>query len=95
LPRDVASIELARQLIRSGTSVGASVEEADDAESTRDKIHKCSVAGKEAKETRLWLRTMKEAESASSPELEALLAESRELAKILSSIIINMSKAAS
>lgn len=49
MPRDVASVELARQLLRAGTSVGANVEEADAAESKKDKIHKLSIARKEAK----------------------------------------------
>ncbi|MBM4423731.1 MAG: four helix bundle protein [Chloroflexi bacterium] len=90
LPKDVASIELARQVMRSGTSVGANVEESDGAESKKDKVHKLSVARKEAKETRHWLRTLKEAEIAVSPEIDELLAESLELVRILSKIIQNL-----
>jgi len=92
MPRDVAGVEVARQLLRSGTSVGANVEESDGAESTADKIHKLKVACKEAKESRFWLRTIKEAELLASPELDALLAECLELVKILSSIINNLGK---
>jgi four helix bundle protein len=94
LPKEVASIELARQLLRSGTSAGANVEEADGAESKRDKIHKYSVARKGAKETRFCLRTIKEAEISTSPEGDALQAESLELNKILSSIINNLNRSA-
>ncbi len=92
MPRDIASVELARQLIRAGTSVGANVEEADGAESSKDKIHKWSISRKEAKESRHWLRTIKEAGIVSSPELEALAVESLELVKILSVMIQNLRK---
>lgn len=92
MPRDVASVELARQLLRAGTSVGANVEEADAAESKKDKIHKLSIARKEAKETRHWLQTIKEAEVVVSDELDYLIGESLEIVKILSSVINNLSK---
>jgi len=46
LPRNVAGDELGRQVLRSGTGVGANVEEADGAESRRDFIHKLSIATK-------------------------------------------------
>ena len=90
MPKDVASIELARQLLKAGTSVGANVEEADGAESKRDKIHKLSIARKEAKECRHWLRTIKEAEIVASAELDALIVESLEIVKILSRMILNL-----
>jgi four helix bundle protein len=47
--------DLARQLFRSGTSIGANVVEAQNAESTADFIHKFKIAGKEANETAYWL----------------------------------------
>ena len=56
LPRDGAGLVVGRQVARSATSVGANVEEADGAESKRDFIHKMSIAHKEARETRYWLR---------------------------------------
>ena len=87
LPRDVAGMELGRQLLRAATSVGANVEEADGAESARDKIHKWSIARKEAKESRHWLRTIKESGVSASPEADELAAEGLELAKILSALI--------
>ena len=48
--------DLAKQLIRSGTSIGANVEESRAAQSTADFIHKLEIALKEARETRYWLR---------------------------------------
>ncbi|MBI3764798.1 MAG: four helix bundle protein [Chloroflexi bacterium] len=92
LPRDVAGVELARQLIRSGTSIGANVEEADGAESTKDKIHKLAIGRKEGKESRLWLRTIREAEISKSPEIDELIAECLEIVKILSAMINNLGK---
>ena len=61
LPRDVAGYEIGRQVLRSGTSVGANTEEADAAESTEDLLHKLKIALKEAQETRFWLRSILEA----------------------------------
>ena len=50
---------LARQLLKSGTSIGANVREAQNAESTRDFIHKLKIAAKEADETIYWLTLCK------------------------------------
>jgi len=55
LPRTLAATEIGRQILRSGTSVGANMQEADAAESRSDFIHKVSIALKEARETRYWL----------------------------------------
>ena len=52
MPRTLDAVEIGRQLIRSGTSVGANVEEAHGAESQRDFAHKMSIARKEARESR-------------------------------------------
>lgn len=49
---------LSKQVLRSGTSIGACVEEAIAAESRKDFIHKMSIASKEARETRYWLRLL-------------------------------------
>jgi four helix bundle protein len=51
---------LSRQLLRAGTSVGANVEEANQAESRADFIHKISIALKEACETNYWLRLLRD-----------------------------------
>ena len=50
---------IARQLLKSGTSIGANVREAQNAESTRDFIHKLKIAAKEADETIYWLALCK------------------------------------
>lgn len=92
LPRTVAGYAVGRQIVRSGTSVGANVEEADAAESKRDFIHKMSIARKEAKETRFWLRIILETPLLDTPKVRALLQESKELIRILSAITINAKK---
>jgi len=91
LPRTVAGIELGKQVVRSATSVGANVEEADAAESKRDFIHKISIAHKEARETRYWLRIIK-ATLLNDDEIPALIQESDELVRILYTIVENARK---
>jgi len=49
---------LSKQVLRSGTSIGACVEEGLAAESRKDFVHKMSIAAKEARETRYWLRLL-------------------------------------
>ena len=78
--------ELASQLFRSGTSIGANVEEAQTAQSKRDFTHKMSLAAKEARETRYWLRLLNETEL-SGNEVKHLLKEIEEIINILTKII--------
>lgn len=53
---------ISKQLLRSGTSIGANVEEANAGQSRRDFLAKMSIASKEARETRFWLRLLRESE---------------------------------
>ncbi|HKZ69906.1 MAG TPA: four helix bundle protein [Anaerolineales bacterium] len=76
----------AKQLIGSATSVGANIEEADGAESIKDKIHKWAIARKEARESRFWIRTLI-ADGFESPEAHALVQETTELINIISTLI--------
>jgi len=79
---------LGRQLLRSGTSVGANVEEAQAAQSTADFISKCSISLKEARETNYWLRLLEASGQYTGNDLRLLVRESDELARILGSIIV-------
>ena len=79
---------VAYQLAKSATSIGANVEEADGAESRRDFVHKMSIARKEARESRYWLRVVRAA-ILDRHEFSALEQESDELVRILSTIIAN------
>ena len=80
--------ELSRQLIRSGTSVGANVEESQSAQSTADFIHKLEIALKEARETSYWLRLLIGSELIPESKLLPLLNEANEIKKIIASIIV-------
>ena len=91
LPRSIAGIEIGRQVIRSGTSIGANVEEADGAESKKDFIHKMSIARKEVRETRYWLRII-QTSLLDNAEVADLIQESDQLVRILSRISANAKK---
>ncbi|MDQ2718640.1 MAG: four helix bundle protein [Bacteroidota bacterium] len=71
--------ELLIQLLKSGTSIGANVEEAIGAQSKSDFIHKISVAFKESRETYYWLRLFKDAEIMDLKLSASFLSESEEL----------------
>jgi len=88
LLKTIAGRELGKQIIRSGTSIGANVEEADGATSKKDFIHKMGIARKEARETRYWLRIIGST-LMNDQEIESLTNECDELVKILSKIIQN------
>ena len=77
---------LVKQLLRSGTSIGANVEEAQASESKRDFVHKYWIAAKEDRETHYWLRLLAKTEVISPSRLEPLTAEANELIAILTSI---------
>jgi four helix bundle protein len=87
LPRDVPGLTLSRQLARSGTSIGANVEEAQGAHTRREFIRKMNVARAEAMETRYWLRLIVDAGLLPAARLDSLVAESDELIRILTSIV--------
>ncbi len=88
LPRTTAGFEIGKQVVRSATSIGANVEEADAAESKRDFIHKMSIAHKETRETRYWLCII-QAALLDDDEVRALIRESDELVRILYTIVEN------
>jgi four helix bundle protein len=94
LPGDAASRVVVHQLVKAATSVEANVEETDGAESKRDFVHKLSIARKETRETRYWLRIIR-ASLADDDEWTALQQESEEIARILSAIINSAQKAMS
>ena len=74
---------LYKQLIRSGTSIGANVREAQSAQSDRDFLHKLEIALKEARETEYWLIILIEADLVSESRIKLLKQESEEIIKIL------------
>lgn len=83
--------ELCVQLLKSGTSIGANVEEAIGGSSRKDFIHKLEIAYREARETRYWLRLLKESTLLDVKLAESFITDCEELMKILTSIL-NSSK---
>jgi four helix bundle protein len=82
---------LSKQLLRSGTSIGANVREAEHAESKADFIHKLSIALKEANETEYWLDLLFETKYINIDEFQNIKPKVVEILKLLISII-NSSK---
>lgn len=76
---------ISRQLLKSGTSIGANTREAQNAESKADFIHKFKIAAKEADETEYWLLLCKE--SKSYPDADQLLKDLEIIQKVISKII--------
>jgi four helix bundle protein len=83
LPHTLSATEIGKQLLRSGTSIAANMEEANGAESKSDFIHKVSIAYKEARETRLWLGLIKAAILPAASEVTDLHTECDEIVRIL------------
>ncbi len=78
---------ISKQVLRSGTSIGANVKETVNAQSEADFISKMSIALKEADETEYWLELLHETDYISDNQFLSIVADCRELIKILISII--------
>ncbi len=83
--------DIARQLLRSGTSIGANVQEASAAFSKNDFIYKMSIASKEARETLYWLRIIQRLNIPIEP-LRATTSENHELINIITTIVKHAQK---
>lgn len=80
---------VANQLLRSGTSIGANIEEAQGAQSRADFISKMTIALKESRESLYWLKLLQASALADSNMLSTLTKESDELSKIIGAIVKN------
>ncbi len=89
---DLEKSILAKQILRSGTSVGANVEEAQAGQSRADFISKMSIALKEARETNYWLRLIEASEMIKPDKIAEIKKESEEIKKILAAIIVSSKK---
>jgi four helix bundle protein len=78
---------LSKQILRAGTSIGANIEEGQAGQSRADFTSKYAIAGKEARETRYWLRILAASGVATESQVGPLLTETEELIKILTVII--------
>lgn len=80
---------LSKQFLRSGTSIGANVEEAIGGQSKKDFISKISIAYKEARETKYWVNLLKATRYLEEKEADSTINDVEELCKILSSILVS------
>ncbi len=78
---------ISKQLLRSGTSIGANISEAQQAQSRADFVSKLSIALKEASETNYWLRLLHATHYLSEVEFNSIYNDCRELERILTAII--------
>lgn len=79
--------DITRQLLRSATSIGANAEEAVGGFSKKDFIYKLQISFKEARESRYWIRILRDADLIEQKTAETLLIEIDELIKILTAIL--------
>lgn len=79
---------LSKQLLRSGTSIGANINEAVSGQSKRDFVHKLSIALKEARETLYWLKLLTDSGYIELSNFDTLSSSCEEIIRILSSIIL-------
>lgn len=87
LKKDQKEFELSHQLLKSGTSIGANLAEANGAISKADFSSKVSIAYKETLETKYWLELLKEVELITDNQFENLFSKTDEVARILFSIL--------
>jgi four helix bundle protein len=77
---------LSKQLLRSGTSIGANIEESIGGQSAKDFLSKISIAYKEARESIYWLKLMQSTDYLSQEQADSLLFDAEEICKIISKI---------
>jgi len=78
---------LSKQCLRAGTSIGANVEEASAGQSRKDFLSKMSIASKEARETRYWLRLLRDTGYMCRDMVDTLIADCEELIRLLSAMV--------
>ncbi|CAN5856227.1 four helix bundle protein [soil metagenome] len=78
---------LSKQIVRSGTSIGANVEEAIGGQSRKDFLSKMNIAYKEARETHYWLRLLRDSVILSADQADSIINQCEELLKISGSIV--------
>lgn len=91
IPRNSTNNVLITQIVRSATSIGANIEEAQGGHTKNDFVHSINIAKKEARETLYWLKLIRELNQSIAKRLELLIEENIEIIKILTSIVKNFS----
>jgi len=92
LTKEKKEYELSKQLLRSGTSIGANVEEAAGGYSQKDFLFKMTVPYKEARETKYWLRLLRDTNLISENMFESFVNDCEELLRIIGKIQITLKK---
>ena len=83
---------LSKQILRCGTSIGAMIREAEQAESKADFIHKLSISLKEANETEYWLLLLVETDYIEKKMFDSLFSDNKDLIKLITTIIKSTKK---
>jgi four helix bundle protein len=86
LKQEKKEYDLSRQVLRSGTSIGANIEEAIGGQSDKDFLSKMSIAYKECRETHYWIRLLCDSDFISKNEKTSLIGDCEELLKIIGKI---------
>ena len=87
---DKKEFVLSKQILRSGTSIGANIEESIGGQSDRDFLTKVTIAYKEARETVYWLKLLLATDYINKEQADSLLKDAEEICKILGKIQISM-----
>jgi len=87
LSKEQKEYVLSKQMLRSGTAIGALIRESEYAQSRADFINKLSIALKEANETEYWIMLLNASEYITDKSFESIIKDCRELIKLLTSII--------
>ena len=87
MPRNTSGAVISNQIMKAGTSIGANVEEAQGAASKKDFTNKMTISKKEARETRYWLRLIKDSGTLKVAFVEDLLNECNSILKMLTAIV--------
>lgn len=86
--KDKKEFVISKQILRSGTAIGAMVEEALHGESRADFVHKLGMAKKEAYETQYWIRLLRESNLLAAKAAQSILEDNEEISRLLTSIIL-------
>lgn len=86
LCKEKKEFELSRQILRSGTSIGANVEESVGGLSRKDFLAKLGVSYREARETRFWLRLLRDTDYISTEQSDSMLEDLEEIIRIITAI---------
>ena len=92
LVKNYKEYDLFRQLLRSGTSIGANMEEAQGGYSKKEFLSKVAIAYKEARETRYWIRLLHSTSYITTEEFDSLEVDIEEIIKIITSIQLSVKK---